>query len=191
MALDVNVRSLARQFVMFLCILGLPSSGLACSSPDQADSKPFLEELSASKHIVLVRVESQRLLQEPSDDSSFRNIVATIRIVDVLFGSRPQLNSISYYSHWCGGHRLDTGGYYVVLLRRDQEMLKLPFGGQLVAGLGDEYSEPIGDRGASTLLMYLRNFSKGAELPAAFDTRPYLDLVRMPSQEPSSEVDRR
>jgi hypothetical protein len=182
------MKIVALPLVAVLAIAIAPSAVHACRAAPGSDTAPFVAALTSAEHVVVVRVESQALAEYSKQDRSSRAVVAEVRIVEVLVGKRPTLQRISYYSTWCGGHRLDVGGYYVILMPHDLPALSVPIEGQLVAGLGDEYSELVGDDGDSTLLMYLRNFAKGAPLPSAFNLEPYLNLARMPHQVPSVEA---
>jgi len=178
--------------LLLLLTFGLaPATGNACSAPKDHSWVSFNEELERSSHVFIVRVESQALEENEGVSSFSRSTIAKVRVVDVLVGNRSTLETISYYSAWCGGHRLDVGGYYVVVLPKDKQELSLGFESENVVGLGDEYTEPAGDNGVSTMLMYLRNFAKGHPLPAAFNVKPYVDLARMPSQAPSFDGGRR
>jgi hypothetical protein len=162
----------------------IATSGVAdaCSG---TPGKPFRELLADSSSIAIVRVEAEQL--STPKDPLFDGVTARVRVVEAIKGAPSSFNTIEFSPNWCGGHRLEVGAYYVVLLPSGSNKLVLGYEDQSILGLGIEYNEQ--DRlaaSSSLLLLHFRNFARLGTFPEAFSVQPYLALARMPVQLPSA-----
>jgi hypothetical protein len=80
-------------------------------------------------------------------------VKASVRIVETLVGPVPNVQKISYYPTYCGGHRFEAGRYYVLAVDSSLEEVKLSLGSNSLLGLGEEYSEEAGARKSNSLLL--------------------------------------
>jgi len=153
-----------------------------------AEKPPFRELVAAATSVAIVEVTAQRAETQMIGDGEYEFVVADLRVVETLVGDRPGVRRVRYQSHWCGGHSLNIGRFYVVVLSGNEETLKIGAGSQALLGLGDEYEEGEGsDSSRSTLLMQLRNFKHIGQVPEGFDAQPFLAIVQPHLEWPSVE----
>ena len=137
-------------------------------------------------------VEAQRAIVEVRDGFSFPFIEADVRVAEDLQGEPARIKQLKFQStRWCGGHTLDVGRYYVVLLHKNEGQLTLGDETNAILGLGDEYDEQEGSKlSRSRLLLELRNFQHIGLVPDGFEVQPFLDLARTRREYPSLEHSR-
>ena len=175
------------------------SSVHACSG---VAGKPFAELLKAGGSVAIVRILAQKVTyddeftrvdrsrEEPvSIILSPAEVVAQIRVSEVLTGPEPAVREITFSNSWCGGHRLDTGGYYLVVVDPAVEHLALGYLDQSVLKLGQEYSEIDGsDKSSSLIVEAVKEYDSTGVFPAetTLPMRPFLAIKGF--EAPSAEV---
>ena len=174
--------------VVLVPLAAMPLAATACSGPE---SKSFQELLKSATSIAVVRVEAERLSKRTADPIFAAEVEASVRVVETLQGNAPTLELITYNATWCGGHRLDVGRYYVVLLQANSKTVSLAYEDRSVLGLGEEYSEvEKSAESRSLLLMNLRNFERIGQFPETFNVEPFLGLARIHYEWPSGTARR-
>ena len=192
---------LSALFIYF-CLIGGTNRAYACSG-DPGD--PFRKLLKDRESVAIVRILEQELkdaqkdvrIDDPSGIPAYilspTKVVARVELSEVILanGDTPKLKEIHYANHWCGGHRLDAGGYYIVVVDASEEKLKLGFGDQSVLGLGVEYSEADGsDRSWSLIIKAVKEYGESGVFPdeSELPLAPFLALVTKGFDAPSSEI---
>jgi hypothetical protein len=159
---------------LIACFSLAPINAHACVDPIVPS---FRETLPKATSVVIVRVESISLLpQRQKEIVIVPDMVARIRVSEVIKGRKPKAELIRFTGTWCGGHNLKVGEYYVLLVDRDSKVLDLERGSQSIVYLFGEYNERDGGRKSdSVLLMHLRNFVRLGTFPDSFPVEKLLE----------------
>lgn len=171
----VDIRSCFLWACIFLqCAL---SVSYACTTPEPV---VFADALKGAESIAVVRIESIRLKPQPYKEMTFMpNLEASVRVVETLSGQAPLVKIIDYGNHWCGGHQLNVGEYYVLLISSNLRRIELEQGSERIVSLFDEYQEPGNStESRSTLLKYLKSSPGQNKFPPDFPIAKYLLRTR-------------
>lgn len=174
----LNMRSMSLRILFAAVCLALSTAGMACPNIRQP---PFSEVLAKANSAAIIRIESIRLLPQPYKNISFvPDLAAHVRVAETIFGNPAHVEEILFSGDWCGGHNLDVGKYYLLLLRDDTATVTLEPSEESIVYLFGQYSELPGNKDSSSeLLMYMRNHIRGEGLPASFPIQSYLDHNRV------------
>ena len=159
---------------LLLAVALAPSAAHACTDPVVPT---FRETLSKASSVVIVRVESISLLPQPHKEIVIDpDMVARVRVTEVMVGRKPKIELLRFTGTWCGGHNLKVGEYYVLLVERNAKILDLERGSQSIVYLFGEYSEREDSRkSGSVLLLHLRNFARLGTFPDNFPIEKLLE----------------
>ena len=166
-----------RNFLSWFWLVALVFAPAVAHACMDTEVPSFKETLSKASSVVIVRVESIRLLPQLHKEIAIvPDMVARVRVTEVMVGRKPKTELLRFTGSWCGGHNLKVGEYYVLLVERNSKILELERGSESIVYLFGEYSEREHSRKSdSVLLMHLRNFARVGTFPDNFSIEQLLE----------------
>ncbi len=166
---------------LFAAAMLVAPMAMACMEPRVPS---FRELLPKARSIVIVRIESISLLPQRSREIVMvPEQVARVRVAEVIAGRMPETELVRFSGLLCGGHNLQVGEYYVLLVERDARIIELAPNAESIVYLFGQYKEREGHRNSrSDLLMHLRNFASTGHFPDDFPVGKFLEHNRVPWQ---------
>jgi hypothetical protein len=169
-------------FALVLATSAMPTSACSYEPPPS-----FGEQLLSATSVFVFRVES--LAMTPDSISSSGQLAGRIRVTQVLKGSKPKQEYLSFYIGWCGGLHLDVGSYYVVATSRSGRTLALGPGDRSVLALGGRVQPPARDRDQFGILKNVELALRSGKIPQGFPSAD--DVARTDPSLSESREERR